>query len=167
MPPKIANLMPRGRALLAASAVAPAPPQGSDAASGSLSRLATPNASADACVTDAAMTPQTSTSIGSAAHSSEVLDNQIVASSDHQINQAGRLMLGDATVDTAAVAAERVAVRHANESDPTAAPSAEPPDASTAMQHKERLMAMFLTAEEGPVASRHGAVAEQATLEYT
>ena len=27
-------------------------------------------------------------------------------------------------------------------------------------------MAMFLTAEEGPVASRHDAVAEQATLEY-
>ena len=75
-------------------------------------------------------------------------------------------MLGDATVDTAAVAAERVALLHANESDPTAAPSAEPPDPSTAMQHKERLMAMFLTAEEGPVASRHGAVAEQATLEY-
>ena len=158
--------MPRGRSLLAASAVAPAPPQGSDAASASVSHSIEPVASSDACVTDAATTPQISTPTDGAAHPSEVPEGQIVANSGHQITPVGRLMLGDAASDATVVTAERVAVRHADGSDPTAAPSAEPPDACTAMQHKERLVAMFLTAEEGPVASHVDAVAEQATLEY-
>jgi hypothetical protein len=158
--------MPRQRALLAASAMTPAPPESADAASGSLSRSIEPSASSDACVTDAATTPQPSTPTDGAAHPSEVPEGQVVVNSGHQITHAGRLMLGDAAVDAALVAAESVAVRHADQSDPTAAPSVEPPDACTAMQHKERLMKMFLTAEEGPVASRHDAVTEQATLEY-
>ena len=101
--------MRRGRALVATPAVAPGPSESVDAASGKVSRSIEANASSDACVTDAATTPHTSSStpIGSAAHSSEVLENQIVASSDHQINQAGRLMLGDAAVDADLVAAKR------------------------------------------------------------
>ena len=128
---KIANLMRRGRALLAASAVAPAPPQGSDAASVSVSHSIEPIASSDACVTDAAMTPQISTPTDGAAHPSEVPEGQIVANSGHQITPVGRLMLGDAATDATAVAAERVAMRHADGSDPTPAPSAEPPHWST------------------------------------
>ena len=158
--------MPRGRALLAASAVTPAPQDGADAASGSVFRSSEPRASSNACVTGAVTTPLASTPTDGAAHSLEVPEGQVVASSGHRINGECRLMHGDATADEHLLAAERVAVRHADHLDPTAAQAAEPTNACTGMQHKDRLIAMFLTAEEGPVASGIDPVADQASLEY-
>lgn len=86
--------------------------------------------------------------------------------SDAPVPLGSRCSSPDAGFNTAAAAAQAVDSREAEQPSPEVDAPVEPAAAAAAVELEQALMRMFLTAEEGPIASGSAAAASEATVGY-